>query len=705
MTLGHLARSPLLVVAVAAIGATTLVASRNEPPDMAEFFRSRWTYQPSWSPRGDLIAFLQDDWTSQNVYLVAPDGRSPARQVSRSERFIGNPRTSSAGQPPVWAADGSALVYGQDGGLFLAPVDASFPVQLTDGTSADLEPRFSPDGRTISFVRDGEIHVLEPDSGRMRRVTATGRQAGGHMWSPDGRWIAFTAAEVRMFTRLPAYVGRLLIFPFSQPEHSDVGVVSSEGGEVRWQARTSRNEAVLDWSPDSRSLLLERTSEDFKERELLLVSVEGSEARILDTEREETYLPLGRAYARFAGSPDSVVFASERDGWNHLYRLDVKRNALRQLTSGPFEVRDVLAGPDAHLYFTSTEIGPAEPQVFRVPATGGARERLTHGRGVRVSPQVEPAGRRFLYLESGPSGPPDVWVAMVGGGSAPVRVSQSGLPDAVSGAWQVPELVTYRGHDGLEVKAQLFVPRDLDRERRYPAIVHTHQAASYQDVFHGPGPQKDNIAWYAWHQRLAHSGYVVLNVDYRGSIGYGRDYRVANYRDLGGGDRLDAVSGVEYLRSLDFVDLERIGIYGMSYGGHLTLSALARSPGVFRAGINIAGVTDMRMVYETAGRAAVLSRLSTPELEPEAYRRSSAIDAIDNLQAPVMILHGTDDPNVSILQSLRLVDALLERGRQFEFEVYPGELHFFTRARTWRDAFQKMERFFARHLSESAAGR
>jgi dipeptidyl aminopeptidase/acylaminoacyl peptidase len=232
--------------------------------------------------------------------------------------------------------------------------------------------------------------------------------------------------------------------------------------------------------------------------------------------------------------------------------------------------------------------------------------------------------------------------------------------------------------------------------------VHVHQAASYQDVYFGPGPQKDNVAWYAWHQRLAQLGYAVLNVDYRGSTGYGRDYRTANYRDLGGGDHLDAVSGVRYLTSLGFVDVDRVGIYGMSYGGHLVLSALTKSPMVFKAGVDIAGVADMQMVYDTAGRGAVVSRLGTPQESPDLYRTASAISFIDQLQAPVMILHGTDDPNVSILQSLQLIDALLARHKRFEFEVYPGELHFFTRSRSWIDAFAKIERFFAQEMAVRA---
>jgi dipeptidyl aminopeptidase/acylaminoacyl peptidase len=422
------------------------------------------------------------------------------------------------------------------------------------------------------------------------------------------------------------------------------------------------------------------------------------------SERDEKYLPLGRAFARFDSGGRSIVYTSDASGWNHLYRRDLDSQQAVPLTSGSFEVREAALGPDGWVYYTSAEVSPAEPHVYRVPISGGAAQRLTSGRGVHADPQVSPAGGQMAYLRSDPRSVPDLWVQRIGGGGEPVRATRSNPPESATARWQEPQLVKYRGHDGLEISAQLFVPQ-REPGRLYPAIVHTHQAASYQDVYWGPGPQKDNVAWYGWHQRLAQLGYVVLNVDYRGSTGYGRDYRVANYQDLGGGDRLDAVSGVEYLRSLGFVDADRIGVYGMSYGGHLVLSLLTKNPGVFRAGIDISGVADMRMVYDTAGRAAVVARLSTPDRRPDLYDRSSAITHLEQLRDPLMVLHGTDDPNVSVLQSLRLVDELLRRGKRFEFEIYPGELHFFTRAASWVDAFAKMERFFDAEVRGAAGGR
>ena len=197
----------------------------------------------------------------------------------------------------------------------------------------------------------------------------------------------------------------------------------------------------------------------------------------------------------------------------------------------------------------------------------------------------------------------------------------------------------------------------------------------------------------------------MLNVDYRGSYGYGRDFRVGDYRDLGGGDAKDVVSGVSYLRSLGYVDINRLGVYGMSYGGHMVLTMLTKFPEVFKAGVDIAGVADFLLNYESLYGPWILGRLGTPERDAAAYREASAINFVEKIQAPLLILHGTNDPNVTILQSIMLVDKLLKNGKRFEFEIYPGEIHFFMKRRSWIDAFGKIERFFDEHVKQSSAGR
>ena len=700
------ARRTVAALGVLAVAVIVTVGAETQPEagEMRDFFRSRWTYQAIWSPDGARVAYLQDDWNTQDVYVADVDGGA-ARRLSRSVRFIGNPRGSSAGQAPVWSPDGGEILYGQDGGIKIATVATG---EVTD-FGGPSEPRtggsYSPDGTRILFGSKGRLHLHDRATGAVRAVVSPeGKSLGGPVWSPDGTRLAVSAnTPGKSFTLVPPYVGRLLSFPFGQPGTSELGVLHLADGKYSPLPASAAPQSVLGWSPDGRSLLIERGSDTYKERALLLVDATTHGAQVVAEDRDERYLPLGRGFAAYTPDGSRIVFTSERSKWNHLYSYDVRSKQTSALTEGNFDVREIAPGDDGWIYFTSGEAGVAEPQVYKVSAGGGPSVRLTNARAIHAGVSPHPRGTHVLYLRSDARSVPDVWIQRAEAGAAPTRLTTSNPPEAITARWQEPRLVTIPGHDGLEIKGQLFMPSGASRARRVPAIVHVHQAASYQDVYAGPGPQKDNVAWYAWHQRLAQLGYAVLNVDYRGSSGYGRDYRTANYRDLGGADHLDAVSGVRYLETLGVVDVNRVGIYGMSYGGHLVLSALTKSPTVFKAGIDIAGVADMLMVYETAGRGAVVSRLGTPQDSPDLYRTASAISFVDRLQSPVMILHGTDDPNVSILQSLQLIDALLARGKRFEFEVYPGELHFFTRSRSWVDAFAKMERFFARELAVAQA--
>jgi dipeptidyl aminopeptidase/acylaminoacyl peptidase len=699
-------RSPLLFCVVLGMAVHLVRPAAQSPPaamEMRDFFGGKWTYQASWSPNGALIAYLQDNWTRQDLYVVPAAGGQP-RRLSQAERFIGNPRGNSAGQPPVWSPDSSEILYGQDGALKIVSVNDGRIRDFAPSEEAKGNASYSPDGKALVYGSRGRLYVAPRESGAPREIQTAGRALGGPLWSPDARRLAFSANTLaQSFTLAPSYVGRLLTFPFSQPGTSDVGVVDLESGQITWIAASPLAESVLAWSPNGRSLLIERVSDDFKERRLLLADVVGGPLDTILEERDEKYLPLGRGFASFLQDGSRIVYASEASGWNHVYTFDTATRRSRALTSGPFDVREIALGPDNAIYFASNEVGPDQPQIYKVAAAGGSPTRLTTERAVHTGLHLEPAGTRILYLRSDARSMPDVFVQRADGSKPALRLTMSNPSGPVVDRWQEPRLVTYPGHDGLTVKAQLFVPPFATPGRLFPAIVHVHQAASYQDVYAGPGPQKDNVTWYGWHQRLAQLGYVVLNVDYRGSTGYGRAYRVANYRDLGGGDRLDAVSGVQYLKTLGVVDTDRVGVYGMSYGGHLVLSLLTKNPTVFRAGVDIAGVADMRMVYETAGRAAVVARLSTPDAAADLYRESSALSFVDRIASPVMVLHGTDDPNVSILQSLRLVDALLAHGKRFEFEVYPGELHFFTRSRSWIDAFGKMERFLFEELAPAAS--
>jgi len=682
------------------IPANELAAGGASPPlTMAKFLEGKWTYQPGWSPDGRFIAFLWDDWVRQDIYVVPAEGGTPGR-VSRSESFIGNPSFGSAGEPPTWSPDGKHLLYSQDGDLFLTSVPEGAILRLTDTGDFESGARFSPDGREIAYSKGGDLYVLDRSTASTRQLTREGRGDGGVVWSPDGRWLAFGSGPTTRVSWSPDYSGPLVSYNWGKRGTRDVGVMAARGGPVRWMAASADNESFADWSPDSQSILLERRSVDVKDRTVYLATLDGSSLKPIYRQRDDKFLASNDQHAIFSPDGRRVAFTSDEDGWNHLYALDLDGGAPQRLTRGNFEVSYPAWTPDGNaLVFCSTEAGTAERHIYKVSLADGSRTRLTTAAGVNTAAALSPKGDRVLYLHSDPTHLPDVWVMPLAPGS-PARQLGDGMTEELHAfRWQTPQVVTYPSQvDELPIKAQLFVPPTLDKKKRHPAIVHTHQAAIYQEVYLGPGPQKDNVAWYGFHQWLAQEGYVVLNVDYRGSYGYGRDFRVGDYMDLGGADARDVVSGVEYLKTLGYVDPNRIGVYGMSYGGHMVLSLLTKFPDVFRAGVDIAGVADFLLNYESLYGPWILGRLGTPEQNPQAYFNGSAINFIERIKAPLLILHGTNDPNVTLLQSILLVDRLLKNGKRFEFEIYPGELHFFTKKRSWVDAFAKMAKFFEEHV-------
>jgi len=251
------------------------------------------------------------------------------------------------------------------------------------------------------------------------------------------------------------------------------------------------------------------------------------------------------------------------------------------------------------------------------------------------------------------------------------------------------------------VPAYLFVPKGLNRATKHPAIIWIHGDGINQN-YDGWHVERNYAVYYSFHQYLLQRGYVVLAPDYRGSIGYGREWRQGVYLDVGGKDARDAAAGADYLKTLAYVDSERIGVWGLSYGGFFTLLAMTERPTTFRCGVDVAGVPDFGMWYVDPGGPWVTARMGTPEKNPAVYRQAAPIDRIERLARPLLVLHGTADVNVPYIESVRLVDRLLKTGKAFEFMVYPGEFHYFQRTHVLRDAWQRVERFFGTHLTPDA---
>jgi dipeptidyl aminopeptidase/acylaminoacyl peptidase len=387
-----------------------------------------------------------------------------------------------------------------------------------------------------------------------------------------------------------------------------------------------------------------------------------------------------------------VWFTSEADGYAHLYSTNSDGSDRRQLTSGKWEVLNVDVSADRKsFYLTTSETSPFNAQFYRMSVAGGARERLTPQDGshqVTLSPDEQ----WMANVHSFSNKPPELYIARVGGGTPLTQLTTSPTAEWLSYKWIAPEIVWITASDGVRVPARIYRPRDMGAQPNGAGVIFVHGAGYLHNVHNY---WSSYAREYMFNHLLATRGYTVLDIDYRGSAGYGRDWRTAIYRHMGGRDLQDHVDGSRYLQREFGISPERIGIYGGSYGGFITLMALFTAPKDFGAGAGLRSVTDWAH-YNHPYTAQILN---TPDRDSVAFRRSSPIYFAEGLEDPLLIAHGMVDVNVHFQDVVRLAQRLIELKKEnWEMAVYPVEDHGFVRPDSWTDEYTRIYKLFERYL-------
>ena len=647
----------------------------------------------AWSPDGTYVAFLWDDAGSQNLFLVTP-GEEPAALTD----FSPNPDDLAGDIRRFEWISSRQILFSHEDKLWTVSTSGELAqIPAIEGTRGFA---VSPDKRRIAMVREGQLSVASID-GRGLVSLADFKdhlRPTGPVFSPDGRHLAFTASRFQRVVDILAYNGNKQGLYRNEMSDWKVGLIAVDGGEPVWIAGDGRPSSVQ-WI-DDRSVLFQRISRDMKTREILVASLDGK-TRTLRTDRDPRWWSPIRRDARTVVSPDrkQVAFSSDESGWSHLYVMPTDGSAeARQLTPGEFEAGFGSWSSDSkRIAFYDNQASPMERFVRVVDAETGRIEPVVTQKGVNYWPRFSPDGRRVVLERTDPESSVDLYVADVEANGALTRLTDSMPGEIKKSDLTPPEPVYFPSRvDGKQVPASLFVRKGLDRSRKHPAVVWIHGSGSDQN-FLGWHPFSYRM-YYSANQYLAQQGYVILAVDYRGSSGYGRDWGTGHHLDLGGPDALDVASGADYLKTLPYVDPDRIGVWGLSYGGFLTLQVLIHTPALFRCGIDVAGVSDWATWGLESNGGWITGRMSTPKDNPAGYLQSASIKHMETLERPLLILHGTADVNVAFRESLNLIDVLLKMGKDFDFEAYPGELHFFRRAHILRDAWRRTERFFDTHL-------
>ncbi|MEA2465310.1 MAG: hypothetical protein QOJ98_3057 [Acidobacteriota bacterium] len=548
--------------------------------------------------------------------------------------------------------------------------------------------------------------------------------------TPDGKYvIAFITVEAKQAKEpvVPSYVtatGYTADLPArtkvgDAQEASRVAIVSTADGKVQWlkhglkaadrtteqtetkerteqTATTEKSEtkeaperelemAGLFWSDDGTRAVLPVRAADNKDWWLLALDPATGTSRVLFQEHDPAWVHwLSEGNAGFVPGTENVWFISERTGWLQLYAVPFAGGEPRALTNGEYEVDEVRLSDDGKtFYLTTSQESLYERHLYRLPVNGGTLTKLTTTVGWHNA-VPSPDGGTLADVYSHTNKPPELYI-----GSTRATTT-SPAPEFATYPWLDVPIVNVPARDGAQVPARIFKPANWNGG---PAVIFVHGAGYLQNVHRG---WSTYFREYMFHHLLMERGYLVLDLDYRASSGYGRDWRTAIYRHMGGVDLNDHVDAAQWLVREQRVDAKRIGIYGGSYGGFITLMAMFTTPNVFAAGAALRPVTD----WAHYNHGYTSNILNTPQSDPEAYRKSSPIYFAGGLEGALLICHGVVDVNVHFQDTVRLVQRLIElRKENWEVAMYPVEDHSFVEPTSWADEYKRILALFERTLN------
>lgn len=653
----------------------------------------------TWAPDGRRFAYPQD----RRIWLYDVVSRSRRELVALAALEAAAQRVP---QPAVfdwenrrvreqriqWLPDGQSLLLKAGGDLFLYHLQEGNWVQFTKTPEDEKDPKLSPDGSRVSFRRGNDLYVIEIAGRRLTRLTKDGSETRwnarldwvypeeldlgtAHWWSPDSKRIAYLQFDV---SRQPLYphADLLPLRPVYEPQRYPkagepnaevrLGVVAAAGGSTRWMKLGETEGALLarvKWTPDGRELFAQKLNRIQNRLDLLALDPSSGDARLVLREEDPHWVNVADIL-EFLKDGAEFLWSSERDGYRHLYRYSVAGQLLARLTSGHWEVTS-LAGvdePRGFVYYVSTEASPLERHLYRVGLDGGERLRLSQQPGIH-SISMGPGCEYYLANYSSSMSPPGRTLRTPDGAEwavfeEPDRRAQEEfdlLPE---------EFLEVRAPDGATLYASLIRPAGFQAGQKYPAVVF---------VYGGPHSQLVQNRWQGLtlEQALAHRGYVIWKLDNRGMAGRGHIFETPLFRRFGRQELEDQKAGVQYLLSLGFVDPARVGIYGWSYGGYMTLYAILNAPETFQAGVAGAPVTDWRN-YDTIYTERYLGLPSDNE---QGYRLSSVVHQAANLRGSLLLIHNLEDDNVLFQNTLQMANALQRAGKPFEMMVYPLKSH------------------------------
>jgi dipeptidyl-peptidase 4 len=701
------------------------------------------------SPDGSRITYLQgkpqdkdrlDLWEynirdRKSRILVDSKVLAPAQERLSDEEIGRRERQRTASLSGIleysFAPSGQALLFPLDGKLFyydLAKPAKSALTQITQSNGFATDATVSPAGRYIAYVRAQNLFAYDLAAHAEKALTLDGGgpikngmaefvaqeemdRSTGYWWAPDDRHIAFARVDetpIELTQRFEIAADNVATFAQRYPAAGGpnvrvrLGVTDVVTGATTFVDLGPESDIYLarvNWLPDGKTMAIQRESRDQRRLDLLFADVDTGRTRVVLTETSDTWIELHDELSFLKQTPE-FIWASARDGFQHLYLYDYGGHLVRRLTAGPWNVDDfrgraIKAVDEDHrlVYFTATEKSPVERHLYRASLDTedpGKIERITEEPGLHAI-TMSPDAKVYVDNFNSVSQPPQVSMHGADGKLVtyllenPLNEQHPDAPYLADNS--IPDFGTLTAADGQALHYRLFKPAHFDPAKRYPAIV---------DVYGGPGVQRVTNSWTggSFTQILTRAGYAVFQLDNRGSAFRGTAFQAPIHDKLGEVEVADQILGAHWLGSQSFVDPSRIGVWGWSYGGYMTLMLMFKAPEVFRAGVAGAPVTDWTL-YDTHYTERYLDR---PQDNPAGYAASSVLPYAKNLKGKLLVIHGMADDNVLFLHSTKLFRKLQDLGKPFDVMVYPGAKHGLVRQHDGRHAYMTIKRFFDDNL-------
>ena len=643
-------------------------------------------------------------------------------------------KTTELETDPHFSQDGRRVAFTRANNLYAVSLDSGAVEELTDirlpGAANSEEHKGTDSQENLKKQEKELLEVIreraakrEADDARKKRENprkpfnlTAGQTIASLQLTPDAKYVIAGVREAGKDAKnavVPNYVTESG-YTEEIPSRDKVGdnqarvklaILSVETGEVKWVDHGQKQlggaaDAMRDvqlsqpvWSDDGTKAVLLARAGDNKDRWILALDEATGKTRVVAQDHDDAWLDgPGSNTLGWMKNDREIYFQSERTGYSQLYVAPFEGGEPKALTSGKWEVDGVRLSKDKSRFFlTTSEADSGEHNVYEMSAEGGARTRLTSLPGGHTC-VPSPDDRWFADIYSYTNKPPELYVQEARAGAVAKKLTSSPSAEFWQYPWRDVPIVTFPARDGAMLRARLYKP--VNFRPGGPAVVFVHGAGYLQNVHRWWSSAYEHE--YLFHHLLMERGYVVIDVDYRGSAGYGRDWRTGIYRHMGAKDLDDNVDAARWLVSQQGVDVKRIGIYGGSYGGFITLMAMFTQPDVFAAGAALRPVTD----WANYNHPYTSNILNLPQKDAEAYRQSSPIYFAQGLKGALLICHGMADTNVHFQDTAELVQRLIELHKEnWSLAVYPVENHGFVQPSSWADEYKRILDLFEKNLN------